>query len=47
MKNHTSPQRSVSTLLGLLLAAALSPVSPAHAELTDEQRKIPLEADSP
>jgi hypothetical protein len=35
-------------LLGLLLSAAsLAPALPARAELTEEQRKIPLEADSP
>ena len=47
MKKTASPHRSLPTLLGLLLAATLSPVLPARAELTEEQRKIPLEADSP
>jgi hypothetical protein len=48
MKNHISPQRPASALLGLLLAAAsFAPTLPARAELTEEQRKIPLEADSP
>jgi hypothetical protein len=47
MKKTASPNRSLSSLLGLLLAATLSPISPARAELTEEQQKITLEADSP
>jgi hypothetical protein len=47
MKKTASPNRSLSPLLGLLLAVTLSPISPARAELTEEQQKITLEADSP
>jgi hypothetical protein len=47
----TAPQhtlsRSLSPLFGLLLAGSLAPQFPCRAELTEEQRKIPLEADSP
>jgi hypothetical protein len=50
MKKTVSPLRHslpLLPLLGLLLAGGLAPTSPCLAELTEEQRKIPLEADSP
>ena len=47
MKNTPAPNRSLSLLLSLILATTLSSVLPAGAELTEEQKKIALEADSP
>jgi hypothetical protein len=44
---HRPFTRSTAPLLGLLLAGSLAPMLQCRAELTEEQRKIPLEADSP